>query len=156
MTWLSDRVDELAEWLPVGVASPEEPVGWGSDLWCEDDLASDYREVSGSDPLVVAQAAYRAITTPRGSVLGCPDYGVDLRGYLSMGITTRTLAALRGVVELQIARDDRIAAVTVTATNRDPREIELRIDGKIESSTESFSLVVGLTDAGALLEEMRA
>lgn len=113
--------------------------------------------MAGNDPLLVAQAAYRSITTPRGSVPDAPDYGIDLRSYLSRGLTTREIQQLEGVIALHIRKDDRIESVDVSVQVEDSaKAIRVAIDGVIALSSRTFSLVLGLSDAGALLEEMTA
>lgn len=157
MSWLSDRVNEVAAEALVPMAAPEVPTMWGSDLSCEEDIDPGFVELPGNDPRLVAQSAFRAITTPRGSVPDAPDYGIDIRGYLHSGLTRQRLQQIDGIVALEIAKDDRIASVNVVSEQEDTDDgpkLRIRIDGVIAGSTGTFSLVVGLTDSGALLEEM--
>lgn len=157
MSWLSDRVDELGAESLEQTAAPESPVGWGSDLSCDHDIDEAFTELAGDDPILVAQAAYRAITTPRGSVPDAPDYGVDLNGYLSRGVTVQAIQALAGMISLEIRKDDRVDSVSVDVQPEDDgRALRVTIDGTIAESSRTFSLVLGLTDAGVLLEEMKA
>lgn len=91
--------------------------GYGHDTYCLDELRTG-RLVSG--PLLVAQAIYRRLTTPRGTLRG-PDggeesnYGIDLPGLIGALDPRRLALALPAMVRNEILKDDRVqdAAVDV-------------------------------------------
>lgn len=147
---LGAALSELLAEIPVG-SLPVDAPGYGSDLSCADDVDPLARELDGSDPLLVAQAAYRMITTARGSLIDAPDRGIDVAAYLhEPGTTAEELA---GVIRGELQHDDRIDALEVSV-ERSPDGFEIEIGGTLASSGEAFELVLGLTDAGALLRAM--
>lgn len=154
----TDKFAELAPVPAFPVASPEDPLGYGSDLACDgNDLTADYAERSGSDPLVVVEYFVRMISTPRGSLPDAPGEGVDVRGYLHQGLTQADITALRSMILAQAENDDRIESIAVTVTPEpDGSSIDIEIDGQIVGSEGPFNLVMGVTDAGALIKELTA
>lgn len=134
---------------------PTGPVGWGSDLSCMDDLTEDCAELDGFDAKIVAQSVYRRITTPRGSLLDDPDYGVDVMQFLSSGMTTKELRAIEGQLHGEIAKDDRVDAVVCSAIfTQSTRSLEIRIDASLVDSSETFALTVAVNSDGSNLVEM--
>lgn len=135
---------------------PEPPLGYGSDLSCVDDLDPEMREVSGSDVRSLAEALIRSIMTPRGSVPDAPDYGIDLRSYLHRPSTRTELLAIEGDIANEWGKDDRVSRSEVTIDVLEMGRV-LRGRGRVypaDPSLEPFSLVFGVTDAGAAIEEI--
>jgi hypothetical protein len=89
---------------------PDAPLGFGSDLWCEDDLHPHMAEVSNS-ALVIAQYAIRRLSTPPGTLPDDPEWGIDLSSYCNRPTTARELAMLEGEIESELIDDDRIEEV---------------------------------------------
>lgn len=134
---------------------PTDAVGWGSDLSCMDDLTEDVQELDGTDPRVVAQAVYRRITTPRGSLLDDPDYGDDITRFLSLGNTPAQLASIAGELHGEIAKDDRVDTVECTADYaQGTKQLNVSIDVTLVDSTETFSLTIAVDSDGTNLVEM--
>ncbi len=84
---------------------------YGSELSCLGDIASDGRMVTGFR--VVAEAIYRRLTTPRGRLIGDPDYGFDLTQYVNADVSPRDLAGLRAAVVAECAKDERVDSISV-------------------------------------------
>ena len=145
---------QLAASEAVAATPPASP-GYGSDLQCSDDLTYDMAERDGLDPRLVAESFYRALITPRGSVVDSPAYGIDLRGELSKGQTQVAIDRLRSRIESQAEDDDRIESVNVSIVPEpDGQVLSITIGGQLADSAGPFSLILGLTDAGLLLKEM--
>lgn len=126
-------------------------LGFGSDLACADDLDESFAELPGDSAQLVSEAVCRRLTTPRGSLLDDPDYGIDLRSYVNRGGTDAELNELRGIVTSEVSKDDRIETVSVVVT-RAGTALDVAISG--ETAAGPFDLTLGVTDSGALIQEI--
>lgn len=89
---------------------------FGRDISCTRGLRTG-RFVTG--PRLVAEALYRRLTTPRGTLRGGPDeanYGIDLTELVGSAATKRDAAALPGRIQAEALKDERIERVNVTVT----------------------------------------
>lgn len=135
------------------VADPVEPYGYGSDVSCVSDVDAGVVELSGSDPLVVAQALVRRLDTPRGSLPDDPSYGISLRSYLSAGTTTTDIQRLAGVIRNELVKDDRVESLSVTvtpSTTGDALAVLLSITPA--DSGIPFTMTLAVTSGAVLLE----
>lgn len=138
------------------VDAPVEPFDYGSDLSCDDDLTAYCDEVGGGSRLALAQALYRRVTTPRGSLLDDPDYGVDVPGFLNNGVTQRELAGLSGAVRNELVKDDRVDSAQVQVTLDSPKAMRVTIlVTAVDPAIGTFSLTFAVKDGAAMLEEIR-
>jgi hypothetical protein len=90
--------------------------GYGRDTYCYDRIYTG-RLASGVE--LLAQAIYRRLTTPRGTLVDGDEglvYGLDVSGFVGMVGTQSAVDALPGAVEAEVLKDDRISSVTVTAS----------------------------------------
>jgi phage baseplate assembly protein W len=131
------------------------PFGYGVDLVCATDIDRNLAETDSTTVASLAQDAFHRVTTPRGSLVDDPNYGVDLRALLSTGLTPSTTRSIATLVHGELIKDDRIADTTVT----------LAISGGVklpvytvtititpaDVSLAAFDLVVSVTDGAALL-----
>ncbi len=141
---------------------PTDPIGWGSDLSCGEDLTEGMDEVAGQR--LLAESIVRRLTTPRGSLpdlrsvdLRDRNYGLDLASYLNRGVTALEVRALASNVRSEVAKDDRLASVSVTVTpspTGSSLAVELRVTPR-DSRLGPFTLVLAVTSASVLLEELR-
>ena len=90
-------------------------------------MAIDFgRDISATDTFstgrfstgirLVAEACYRRLITPRGSLRGGEDeanYGLDLRELIGVTNLKTTAAALPGRIRAELEKDERIDSVTV-------------------------------------------
>lgn len=105
----------------------------GIDVATFPDLSDTFMLISGKR--AVAEAIYRRLTTPRGSLPFHPDVGVDVRSYLNEDMTLTSMSTLRSDVEQEVKRDERVNDAQVTST--------------FNTSTESLEIVVQVgTDDG--------
>jgi hypothetical protein len=129
--------------------------GYGLDTWCLDTLQPG-RYARG--PTLVAQALYRRLITPRGTLRGGDEesaYGFDVSAYCgSVGYDT-ALAALPGLVRGELLKDDRVSEVTVTATMSESGTgelaIELSIDVVLADESQDFTLTLGVSSAAVAI-----
>jgi len=131
---------------------PKPPLGYGSDLWCEDDLHPHLAEVTGS-ALVIAQYALRRLSTPAGSLPDDPEWGLDLSGYCNRPTTSRELALLEGEIESELLDDDRIDEVRAqVSSSGNTLSVRLRII-PVDAS-KSFTLTLSVSKISTLIEEL--
>ena len=99
---------------------------------------------------LVAEAAYRRVTTPRGTLRGGDDeanYGIDLADEIGSVSSASTAAALPGRVETELLKDERIESVNVTvaAVVEGPStSYTVSIEG--QTAEGPFSLVLSVND----------
>jgi len=146
------------------VDAPTGPLGYGTDLSCAEDLTDSMEEVSGLDARVRGEAIVRRLTTPRstlpdvrGTDLRDWNYGIDLRSYLNRGVTADEIRGLASNIRSEVTKDDRVSGVTVTVTPS-PNGSSLAIDLLVtprDPSIGAFTLVLAVTSASVLLEELR-
>lgn len=125
--------------------------GYGLDTWCLDSL-SPGRYARGAT--LVAQALYRRLITPRGTLRGGDDagtYGFDVSSYLGAVGTEIALAALPGLVVGELSKDDRVSpgltcAITSSTDSAGEVSIQLSIDVTLADESESFTLTLLVTN----------
>lgn len=135
--------------------------GYGADTWCLDEMRPG---VMVRGPLLVAQALYRRLITPRGTLRGGDEaqaYGLDLSEYVgAIGVAT-AVDAVPGLVRAELLKDDRVQDVDVRATTIRATDgtlsLSLEIAVVLADSGESFALTLRVDEAaGVLLEEITA
>lgn len=120
---------------------------YGTDTSCLTSLRTG-RLVSGVR--LVAEAAYRRVTTPRGMLQGGEDeanYGIDLADLIGSVVTTADAAALPGRIENELLKDERIESVDVTVTSSvvGP-STSWQVTIEAQTSEGPFSLVLAVSD----------
>lgn len=120
---------------------------FGTDISCTDSLRTG-RYYSGAR--LVAEAAYRRLTTPRGMLRGGEDeadYGLDLADLIGSASTAADAAALEGRIQTELLKDERIETVNavVVRTVVGPAT-SLNITITAQTSSGPFELVLGVSD----------
>jgi hypothetical protein len=130
-------------------------VSYGVEAWCTDRLVTG-RLARGRQ--VVAQAIYRRLTTPRGTLRGGEEeaaYGIDLPGYVGAVGTSVALRALPSVVRSELLKDARIVDCVVTPTiDSQPSgivNITLQIDVTLSDEGEGFALTLGVSETSVTI-----
>ena len=141
--------DLYTEWMAEVPMPPVDMAGYGRDIYCYDDMRETAQEVEGLN--AVAQNLYRRLITDRGSLLGCPDYGLDIRSFLNRGLDPTTLLAIPALIDLEIRKELRVDAVSVTTLAHTSSSLSLQII--VEATAETgetgqFNLTVNVTKAG--------
>lgn len=121
-------------------------MSYGVEVWCTDSRVCG-RYARGR--VLVAQALYRRLITPRGTLRGGDEeraYGLDVAGYVgAVGIRT-AVAALPGLVRGELLKDDRVADVQVTATAEERTDgtaaVTLEMSVLLLDEDESFTLTL--------------
>ena len=123
---------------------------YGRDISCTDSIRTG-RFATGAR--LVAEAAYRRLTTPRGMLRGGEDeanYGLDLTELIGTSTTKASAAALPGKIAAELSKDERIDASTldiqVVLTKEGPASVyTISIAGKT-ANEDSFTLVLLASD----------
>jgi hypothetical protein len=128
--------------------------GYGVEMYCLDRVRTG-KYVSGRTAL--AQAIYRRLNTPRGTLRGGEEeeaYGIDLPGLVGED-DPLIIASLPGVIRGEILKDDRILDVDaeVIANEASNGEIDLVITVRVVAvdEDEAFSLTIGVSETSAEL-----
>lgn len=122
-------------------------VDFGTDVSLADDLDPTGRMVTGTR--LVGEAIYRRLTTPRGSLIDDPNYGMDVRLMLSRAATKRERDAIPKQLEMEIKKDERVQTATVTVKSLDLFNWVLEI--ACTTGAGPFSLSVTVDQAGPKL-----
>lgn len=129
--------------------------GYGQDTWCLDALQPG-RYATGA--VLVAQAIYRRLITPRGTLRGGDEesaYGLDLSGYVGAVGYLSAVQALPSLVRAEIAKDDRVGDVDCAATLADLGSggvsINLSLSVNLADESQSFTLTLAVTDVTTTL-----
>lgn len=99
---------------------------------------------------LVAEAAYRRLTTPRGMLRGGEEeaiYGIDLLDMIGAVASDAEAATLGGRVKAELLKDERIVDcdVVVTLTRIGPA-VEYVITITAETDAGPFDLTLGVDD----------
>jgi hypothetical protein len=111
----------------------------GVDVDVVTDASSDWKLARGRRNF--ANAIARRLSTPRGGLFYDPDYGLDLREYLNIGVTSVEIANLPGEIALEVKKDPRAQTVAVRMRHYRPQE-RLTIDITIGPGVGPFRLIV--------------
>lgn len=126
-------------------------VDFGRDLSCTTDIASDGRTVTGFR--LVGEAIYRRWTTPRGRLIGFPNYGFDITQYANADMSPRDIAALCAGMQNEAMKDERVESCSVSAT-LDSVGV-LTITSVLTTGAGPFTLVVSATSVSVTLLDIQ-
>lgn len=134
--------------LPLAKPTTAQPVNFGYDTSCVTGLRTG-RFVSG--PRLVAEAAYRRLSTPRGSLKGGEaeqDYGFDLTDLIGKMATPSQEAAVPGQIEQELLQDERIDSVDVPpiVSVKTGPSVAWTITINGQTALGPFQLVLGVTE----------
>jgi phage baseplate assembly protein W len=90
----------------------------------------------------VAESVARRLTTRRGSLLGAPDYGLDVRYFLGDSFDPAGVFALESAVVDECGKEERVRRATCAATLDAAGALSIEVD--VESDVGPFSLVLSV------------
>lgn len=123
---------------------------WGTDLDWDNDLTDTAAMCSGIR--LLSQAVYHRITTRQGTLLDAPDDGIDVRDFLSSGMTETEKAQIPELIRQEIRKDERIHDATVTWIPFDSGfGAKLTVVCEAVDDGTTFTLVCDVTQAAVLL-----
>lgn len=124
-------------------------VGYGRDTFCFTEILTG-RIVTGAE--LVAQAIYRRLTTPRGTLRGGEEesvYGLDLLDFVGRTGPQAVVDALPDVVEAEVLKDDRVVSCACKATRTvypdSSVAVTLDIACTLRDEGEDFTLTLGVS-----------
>ena len=126
-------------------------IDFGLDLSCVSDLEEEGRVVTGA--LLLGQALVRRWMTPRGMLLGSPDYGTDLREFLNEDVDELTLIRIKSEARAEALKDERVIDVTFNAATYDLTTGRLFLEMAVEATEGTLTLKVAITDVTVELLE---
>lgn len=152
-TIVLDAIAEFTAALTREVRTPVEPLGYGTDLACTDELTPTCDEVDPFSVRAIGEALYRRITTARGTLPDDLDYGLDVRGFLNRGTTAGDLAQMAGQLRGELQKDDRVdrVSVQVTAPALDTLSVTILVT-PVDPTIARFTLTLAVTSAQVLME----
>lgn len=126
--------------------------GYGADVSLTSQLVAG-RVVTGRQ--VVAEALYRRLITPRGSLPDDLAYGFDVSAFVGAVGYSRALPVIGGMVVNELSKDDRVINVRCEVFAEQLaaglQSLTLSVTATLAESDEDFSLTVAVTDATASL-----
>ena len=83
-------------------------------------------------------------TTPRGSVIDCPNDCLDIRSYVQAGMTPAQIMQRGGTIGSELRKDQRVLTAIVTGTYSF-QTATLTLTEAIQSSYGPFTMVLGVS-----------
>lgn len=119
---------------------------YGVDLPSLPDLDPNMREISGTE--VLAQDLIKRIST--ALLFYAPGKTIDVRSYLSKGITDQQLYTVKDVVEQTILLDERVQACTCAPTTDGVSALTLAIQ-VTPNAGPAFQMIASVTSVNVAL-----
>jgi hypothetical protein len=117
---------------------------YGRDLSCTTDIEPMFREVTGIE--LMQQAIIRRLITPRGGLLGAPNYGYDVRNLINDSLSsTQGASLIRAAVQSELDKDERILQSQAKVLFV-PSTHKLTIEIQAVSTVGPFALTIGVSD----------
>ncbi len=113
----------------------------GTDVSCVFDATPNMAMVSGRRCL--AEAVARRLITPRGRLIGSPNYGFDLTQYLNDDLTAGDLIRIAAGATSEVKNDERVLAATVSIALAFG---VMTVKVLLEDATGPFTLVLSISD----------
>ena len=112
---------------------------FGTDISALSDLTFGLKR----DRENLGEAIARRLQTPRGGLFYDPSYGLDIRAYLSSGMTQAVINEIASRAARECRKDARVLAAAVLVTPVGTRRLELKIELTTTSGTFDLVLAVG-------------
>jgi hypothetical protein len=120
---------------------------FGKDISCTTSLKAG-RYVTGVR--LVAEAAFRRLTTPRGMLRGGEEeasYGIDLTELVGLGASKAIEASLPGRIAAELGKDERIEKVSAeVVASTSGAETTYAITVRCETAGGPFTLQLSASD----------
>lgn len=123
---------------------------FGVELSCTNDIANDSRTVTGFT--VVAEAIVRRWITPRGRLIGYPNYGFDITQFINADMTSSEISAMIAGMQAEALKDERVASCTVLGTLGS--DGVFTFDAEVETSQGPFTFSISASDVSVKLLEV--
>lgn len=117
---------------------------FGTDLSCVTDLTPQCTVVSGRR--LLAEAIARRLITPRGRLIGDPDYGTDITDLINDDVDATTIGAMRSAIVAECLKDERVVSAEVTITAPPGGTGSYKIDISLEDGDGPFPLTLDVSE----------
>jgi hypothetical protein len=153
MTVVSDFIDAEVALLAREVVSPVAPFFYGVDLSCVEDVTDDLAEVDPNSVTALGEALLRRLTTPRGTLPDDRNYGIDVRSFCNLGMSTQDIRDLASKIRSEVTKDDRVDDAAVTIGNPVTSDLSIAVQvTPVDRALGVFTLTLAVTDGQLLLE----
>lgn len=105
------------------------------------DIDPQARVVTGER--VVAEAIARRLMTPRGRLIGYPNYGFDLTQYVNADVSPRDIVGIRNGIAAECVKDDRVLKADASIVLADDSTFTVTI--VLIGTQGPFTLVLGVS-----------
>jgi phage baseplate assembly protein W len=124
-----------------------QPGDFGIDLatvWTANgpDLDSGFTEARGIN--VLAQSLVRRLSTPHGSVAGCPNDCLDVRTLLGSGVSNADAQAIQAAVQNEIQRDARVMPASTVRASYNTATRKLSLVLRIVTAAGPFTMTLAV------------
>jgi hypothetical protein len=123
---------------------------YGRDVYCFDHMVTG-RLATGAE--LVAQALYRRLTTPRGTLRDGDEglvYGIDMLGFVGTVGTVAAIDALPDVIRAEAQKDDRLDTINVKIFSEKASDglvtLFVDIDATLADEDSDFRLSISVSD----------
>lgn len=121
---------------------------FGTDLSSFPDVDWSARPTAG--PQVVAEAVARRLITPRGQLIGDPDYGMDVRQWI--GDSSLSTTSMAAAVETEAEKDERVERAEAGVLREGDA---LRLALTLTLSSGPFTFVLAVSETGNVKFEVK-
>lgn len=125
---------------------------YGSAVSWVSDMAPEGHVVTGNR--VVAEALARRLMTPRGRLIGYPNYGYDLTQFVNADMSERDLIAMQAGIKAECEKDERVESASVASVLRSDGLMTVTIN--VVGAKGPFSLVLEVSAVTVKLLEVAA
>lgn len=99
---------------------------------------------TATGPALLIQSLLCRQTTPRGSVIDCPNDCLNIQDALADGMTASQIQQLCATIQNELLKDQRVTAAFVTGVFNGEKS-ELTLTEMVQSSSGPFSLVLNVS-----------
>jgi hypothetical protein len=125
-------------------------VSYGTDTWCQDQLRTGHM-VTGVE--LLAQALYRRLTKPRGTLDDGDEgivYGLDVCSFIGRDSTPDFIDGVGPAIEAECLKDDRVSSLeaSVTSTTNAAGETSVLVEVDVvpvDEATNTFTFTLSVS-----------
>jgi hypothetical protein len=105
---------------------------------------------------VLAQALMCRLTTPRGSVAGCPNDCMDIRDFLGAGISQADAQTIQSSILAEINRDARVMPQSTVRVQYNTADKSLTISLRVVCAQGPFTMTLAVSKVSVQLLNVSA
>jgi len=117
---------------------------FGTSLSWVEDMSPEASVVAGTR--LIAEALARRWMTANGTLLGFPDYGLDIPSYLNTDVTPSDILALQSAASSEALKDPRVSSCATTMSL--DSDGLLSVEAELFTSEGPFTLVASVSSIG--------